>query len=109
MILEYITEDNSIILAVTPANSDLANSDALKLARKVDPTGLRTIGVITKLDLMDRDRVTNAREIFLGKSIPLKRGYVGVVNRAQADIDNCMGIKDAISQEDEWFRTSPYT
>ena len=107
MILEYITEDNSIILAVTPANSDLANSDALKLARKVDPGGLRTIGVITKLDLMDRG--TNAREIFLGKSIPLRMGYVGVVNRAQADIDNCMGIKDAISQEDEWFRNSPYT
>jgi dynamin GTPase len=106
MILEYITEDNSIILAVTPANSDLANSDALKLARKVDPGGLRTIGVITKLDLMDRG--TNAREIFLGKSIPLKRGYVGVVNRAQEDIDNRMGIRESVNQENEWFQKSPY-
>lgn len=36
--------DNAIILAVTPANADLATSDALHLAREVDPTGERTIG-----------------------------------------------------------------
>lgn len=41
-------------MAVTPANMDLANSDALKLARKVDPNGERTIGVLTKIDLMDQ-------------------------------------------------------
>ena len=34
------------------ANTDLANSDGLKLAREVDPEGLRTIGVLTKIDLM---------------------------------------------------------
>ena len=53
MILEYIRPSNTIVLAVTPANQDLANSDALKLARTVDKEGDRTIGVITKLDLMD--------------------------------------------------------
>lgn len=36
--------DNAIILAVTPANADLATSDALHLAREVDPAGDRTIG-----------------------------------------------------------------
>ena len=59
MILEYIRPANTIILAVTPANQDLANSDALKLARTVDKEGDRTIGVITKLDLMDQG--TDAR------------------------------------------------
>jgi replication fork clamp-binding protein CrfC len=53
MIMEFIVKDSCIILAVSPANSDLANSDALKLAKTVDPEGLRTIGVLTKLDLMD--------------------------------------------------------
>jgi dynamin 1-like protein len=48
-------------MAVSPANQDLANSDALKLARKVDPYGDRTIGVLTKVDLMDEG--TNALEI----------------------------------------------
>lgn len=39
MILQFITKDNSLILAVTPANTDLANSDALKLSKEVDPAG----------------------------------------------------------------------
>lgn len=54
MILEFIEKETCLILAVTPANMDLANSDSLKLAKEVDPHGLRTIGVITKLDLMDK-------------------------------------------------------
>ena len=106
MILEYINPENSIILAVTPANQDLANSDALKLARTVDPDGLRTLGVISKLDLMDKG--TDAKDIFEGKIIPLKKGYVGVVNRSQEDINFNKTIKDAIDQEKEWFHNSPY-
>ena len=39
MLMQFITKDNCLILAVTPANSDLATSDALKLAKEVDPTG----------------------------------------------------------------------
>ncbi|KAK9080061.1 hypothetical protein SSX86_001736 [Deinandra increscens subsp. villosa] len=39
--------------AISPANQDIATSDAIKLAREVDPTGERTFGVVTKLDLMD--------------------------------------------------------
>ena len=52
MVLKYISRPSCIILAVTAANTDLANSDGLKLAREVDPEGLRTIGVLTKIDLM---------------------------------------------------------
>ncbi|CAI4210319.1 unnamed protein product [Parascedosporium putredinis] len=53
MVLKYIVKPNAIILAVTAANVDLANSDGLKLGREVDPEGQRTIGVLTKVDLMD--------------------------------------------------------
>ena len=52
MLLKYISRPACIILAVTAANTDLANSDGLKLAREVDPEGQRTIGVLTKVDLM---------------------------------------------------------
>ncbi len=52
MILKYITRPNAIILAVTAGNTDLANSDGLKMAREVDPEGTRSIGVLTKIDLM---------------------------------------------------------
>ncbi|KAG7223737.1 hypothetical protein INR49_026419 [Caranx melampygus] len=72
MLLQFITKESCLILAVTPANTDLANSDALKIAKEVDPQGLRTIGVITKLDLMDEG--TDARDILENKLLPLRRG-----------------------------------
>ncbi|XLT04836.1 hypothetical protein HN51_043585, partial [Arachis hypogaea] len=103
MIMSYIKVLSCLILAVTPANSDLANLDALQMAGIADPDGNRTIGVITnvqytlstyiceiynalvwpvlQLDIMDRG--TDARNLLLGKVVPLRLGYVGVVNRCQ--------------------------
>jgi dynamin 1-like protein len=72
MLLKYITKPNAIILAVTAANQDLANSDGLKMAREVDPEGLRTIGVLTKIDLMDEG--TDVIDILAGRVIPLRLG-----------------------------------
>jgi len=40
IVLEYIKNPNSIILSVTAANTDLTTSEALKLAREVDPEGV---------------------------------------------------------------------
>ena len=105
MIFEFIAKDNCLILAVSPANADLANSDALKLAREVDPSGMRTIGVITKLDLMDEG--TDAREILENRLLPLRRGYIGVVNRSQRDIDGRKDIKSALMAERQFFLAHP--
>ncbi|XP_063305564.1 dynamin-2 isoform X2 [Pelobates fuscus] len=105
MILQFIGRDSCLILAVTPANTDLANSDALKMAKEVDPQGLRTIGVITKLDLMDEG--TDARDILENKLLPLRRGYVGVVNRSQKDIDGKKDIKAALGAERKFFLSHP--
>ncbi|TVT97266.1 hypothetical protein EJB05_57490, partial [Eragrostis curvula] len=105
MIMSYIRHKTCIILAVSPANADLANSDALQMARVADPDGSRTIGVITKLDIMDRG--TDARNFLLGNVIPLKLGYVGVVNRSQQDINSDLSIKDALAREEKFFRTQP--
>ncbi|KAK1310672.1 Dynamin-related protein 3A [Acorus calamus] len=105
MILSYIKHETCIILAVTPANSDLANSDALQMARIADPDGSRTIGVITKLDIMDRG--TDAKNFLLGNVIPLRLGYVGVVNRSQQDILNKCSIKEALAYEENFFRSRP--
>ncbi|KAK1414591.1 hypothetical protein QVD17_30338 [Tagetes erecta] len=105
MIMSYIKLPSCLILAVTPANSDLANSDALQIAGNADPDGYRTIGVITKLDIMDRG--TDARNFLLGKVIPLRLGYVGVVNRSQEDIMLNRTIKDALAAEEKFFRSRP--
>ncbi|KAL0966272.1 hypothetical protein UPYG_G00293220 [Umbra pygmaea] len=105
MIMQFICRESCLILAVTPANSDLANSDALKLAKDVDPQGQRTIGVITKLDLMDEG--TDARDVLENKLLPLRRGYIGVVNRSQKDIDGKKDIKAAMAAERKFFLTHP--
>ncbi|KAH0460986.1 hypothetical protein IEQ34_008561 [Dendrobium chrysotoxum] len=105
MILSYIKHETCIILAVSPANADLSNSDALQMARIVDPDGSRTIGVITKLDIMDKG--TDARNFLLGNVIPLRLGYVGIVNRSQQDINFSRSIKDALANEEMFFRLHP--
>ena len=105
LISEYIAKPNSIILAVSPANVDIVNSEALKLARHVDPMGRRTIGVLTKLDLMDHG--TNALDILSGRVYPLKLGFIGVVNRSQQDIQSNKPMADALKAEAEFFRHHP--
>ncbi|XP_061402959.1 dynamin isoform X5 [Musca vetustissima] len=105
MILQFIRKETCLILAVTPANTDLANSDALKLAKEVDPQGIRTIGVITKLDLMDEG--TDARDILENKLLPLRRGYIGVVNRSQKDIEGRKDIHAALAAERKFFLSHP--
>ena len=95
MIMEFISKENCLILAVSPANSDLANSDALKLALEVDPSGKRTIGVITKLDLMEEG--IDARNILENRVLALKLGFVGVVNRSSKDMNK--DIRGALMAE----------
>ena len=91
-------------MAVTPANQDLANSDALKLARRVDQTGERTIGVLTKIDLMDKG--TNCLDVIQGRVYPLRLGYIGVVCRSQKDITTGKSIKESLVAEENFFKTS---
>merc|ERR1719507_2635452 len=97
LILKFITNPNSIILAVSPANADMATSESIKLARDIDPDGRRTLAVVTKLDLMDAG--TDAIDILCGRVIPVKLGIIGVINRSQQDIIDKKDIKEAIKDE----------
>jgi len=79
---KYIREPN-IILAVCAADVDLANSPALRASRRVDPLGLRTIGVVTKMDLVPPEQGV---AILSGNKYPLHLGYVGVVSKAPGKV-----------------------
>ncbi|KAG6782894.1 hypothetical protein POTOM_012320 [Populus tomentosa] len=105
MVRSYIEKPNCIILAISPANQDLATSDAIKISREVDPTGERTLGVLTKIDLMDKG--TDAADILEGKSYRLKFPWVGVVNRSQADINKNVDMIAARHREREYFASTP--
>jgi len=97
LLLKYVQNPNSIILAVSPANVDMATSESLKMAREIDIDGRRTLAVITKLDLMDAG--TDAIDILCGRVIPVKLGIIGVINRSQQDIIDKKDIKEAIKDE----------
>lgn len=105
MVRSYVDKPNSIILAISPANQDIATSDAIKLAREVDPSGERTFGVLTKLDLMDKG--TNAQDVLEGRSYRLQHPWVGIVNRSQADINKNVDMIAARKREREYFQSSP--
>ncbi|KDO76560.1 hypothetical protein CISIN_1g007263mg [Citrus sinensis] len=99
MVRSYIEKPNCIILAISPANQDLATSDAIKISRE------RTFGVLTKIDLMDKG--TDAADILEGKSYRLKFPWIGVVNRSQADINKNVDMIAARRREREYFSTTP--
>uniref|UniRef100_A0A2P2IVJ5 Uncharacterized protein MANES_05G022800 n=2 Tax=Rhizophora mucronata TaxID=61149 RepID=A0A2P2IVJ5_RHIMU len=105
MVRSYIEKPNCIILAISPANQDLATSDAIKISREVDPRGERTFGVLTKIDLMDQG--TNAVDILEGKAYKLQYPWIGVVNRSQADINKRVDMIAARRREREYFQNSP--
>ena len=97
----YIQNPNSILLAVSPANVDVANSDALRLARVFDPKGKRTIGVFTKMDLVDDPHTI--LKAFEGRAYALKLGYYGIVCRNQKDINKGLSIRNALEKEKGFF------
>ncbi|KAL7110790.1 hypothetical protein ABFS83_05G048600 [Erythranthe nasuta] len=105
MVRSYVEKPNCIILAISPANQDIATSDAIKLAREVDPSGERTFGVLTKLDLMDKG--TNALDVIEGRAYKLMHPWVGIVNRSQADINKNVNMVSARQKEIEYFESSP--
>eukprot|EP00931_Biecheleriopsis_adriatica_P055628 TRINITY_DN32934_c0_g1_i1.p1 TRINITY_DN32934_c0_g1~~TRINITY_DN32934_c0_g1_i1.p1 ORF type:complete len:358 (-),score=64.57 TRINITY_DN32934_c0_g1_i1:132-1205(-) len=104
LVLRYVRERNCIILAVSAANSDLATSDALALAREVDPQGERTVGVLTKLDLAEEAGA--ALEALRGGVYPLRLGYIGVVCRSESASKAGLSFEEALKAEQDFLSRS---
>ncbi|NXI89651.1 MX protein, partial [Psophia crepitans] len=95
-------------LVVVPCNVDIATTEALKMAQEVDPTGERTLGILTKPDLVDRGTEESIINITRNQVIPLKKGYMIVKCRGQQDIHNKLSLAAAIEQERKFFETHKY-
>ena len=105
MARRYVEDPLTIILCVIAANSDIATSDGLMLAKEIDVTGTRTLGVLTKLDIMDAG--TDAKKVLMNEEIPLKLGYVGVKNRSKQDLNNKISMAETQRKEREFFKSHP--
>jgi len=106
LILKYVQQPNSIILAIVTANTDPSTSESLKIARKMDPEGERTIAVVTKLDLIDKGTIQDATDLLCGDKIPVKLGIIGVVNRSQKDIVENKSMKETLKSEKDFLRSN---
>ena len=102
IVLDYISNPNAIILAITPANIDLATSDSLKLAKEVDPYYTRTFGVISKLDLVETPETIV--EIINNSTYPLKYGYIGVTCRNSKENFNNKSLESALQEEETIYK-----
>lgn len=104
LIMKYVQQPKSIILAVVTANTDPSTCESLKIARKIDPNGTRTLAVVTKLDLIDKGTLQDTADLLCGNKIPIKLGIVGVVNRSQKDINDQKTLKESLKSEKEFLK-----
>ncbi|KAI1711642.1 dynamin central region domain-containing protein [Ditylenchus destructor] len=102
LVYSYIEKDNTLILAVSSANTDIQNSGALSWAKEVDPNGNRTLALFTKLDNMGKGE--SAKDRLIGKGVQAKLGIIGVVNRSQEEVDRRQSVEECIADEAEFFR-----
>lgn len=105
MCKHYCRENRTIILCVCSANVDLTTQDSIVMATDLDPDGERTLGVLTKVDIMNKG--SDCSKILRGEEIPLRYGYVAVKGRSMQDMKNGMTMTECLQAEREWFDEHP--
>ncbi|NWX87879.1 MX protein, partial [Nothoprocta pentlandii] len=105
LLKNIISSKETLILVVVACNVDIATTEALKMAHMVDPEGERTLGILTKPDLVDKGTEESIVNIVRNRTIPLKKGYMIVKCRGQQDIHNNLTLASAIQQEKDFFET----
>ena len=105
----YLKQSRTIILAVIPSNVDIATVDIIERASKVDPAGERTIGVLTKPDLVDRGGESEVRNVLENRTKPLHQGYFMLKNKSQEQLKGKpLTSQEARDAELAYFATSEY-
>ncbi|XP_069001838.1 interferon-induced GTP-binding protein Mx [Embiotoca jacksoni] len=108
LIQKFITKQETISLVVVPCNVDIATTEALKMAQMVDPDGERTLGILTKPDLVDKGTEEVVVEIVHNEVIHLKKGYMIVKCRGQKEITEKVSLTEAIEREKDFFKEHTY-
>ncbi|KAH8803098.1 dynamin GTPase [Xylogone sp. PMI_703] len=107
IMLKYIKDERTIILAVIPSNVDIATQEILTIAKELDPEGVRTLGVLTKPDLIDKGGEENILELVEGKRNALRLGYCIVRNRGQSELSTDYEARH--KKEKAFFSTEPWS
>ncbi|XP_008536426.2 interferon-induced GTP-binding protein Mx1 [Equus przewalskii] len=108
LIRKYIQRQETINLVVVPSNVDIATTEALSMAQEVDPEGDRTIGILTKPDLVDKGTEEQVVDVVRNLICHLKKGYMIVKCRGQQDIQDRLSLAEALQKEKGFFEENPY-
>ncbi|XP_006156437.1 interferon-induced GTP-binding protein Mx1 [Tupaia chinensis] len=108
LIKKYIHKQETINLVVVPSNVDIATTEALSMAQEVDPDGDRTIGILTKPDLVDKGTEEKVVDVVRNLVCHLKKGYMIVKCRGQQDIQDRLSLAEALQREKVFFEEHPY-
>uniref|UniRef100_A0A3P8RQK7 Interferon-induced GTP-binding protein Mx n=1 Tax=Amphiprion percula TaxID=161767 RepID=A0A3P8RQK7_AMPPE len=108
LIQKFIKKQETISLVVVPCNVDIATTEALKMAQQVDRDGERTLGILTKPDLVDKGTEETVIEIVHNEAIHLKKGYMIVKCRGQMEISEKISLTKAIEREKAFFKDHAY-
>lgn len=103
MVERYLGNSRSVILAVIPANVDIATQEILMMAKKFDAHGQRTLGVLTKPDLVDEGAEDNILNLMRGMTHKMKLGWCMVKNPGQKDLNSGADI-DRLALEKAFFK-----
>ncbi|KAM9253331.1 interferon-induced GTP-binding protein Mx2 [Dugong dugon] len=107
LIKKYIERQQTINLVVVPCNVDIATTEALTMAKEVDPDGDRTIGILTKPDLVDKGAEKGVLNVVQNLTYHLKKGYMIVRCRGQQEVTDKLSLAEATRRETHFFKTHP--
>ncbi len=96
MVQRYMNNPRSIMLTVIPANVDIVTQEILTMAEKADEDGHRTLGVLTKPDLVDSGAEDPIIDLMKGRKHKLTLGWCIVRNPGQKQLQDSAADRRAI-------------
>ncbi|KAL3447179.1 P-loop containing nucleoside triphosphate hydrolase protein [Aspergillus insuetus] len=106
LVLDYMKNPRSIILAVVPANVNIVTQDIILKLREVDPIGQRSLGILTKPDLVEHGEEKQVLNLLAGKAVPLQHGWVLVRNLGKNEItthnESRSDLEEKLIRQDCW-------
>ncbi|XP_077061452.1 interferon-induced GTP-binding protein MxB [Siphateles boraxobius] len=108
LIRKFVTKQETINLVVVPCNVDIATTEALQMAQEEDPQGERTLGILTKPDLVDKGTEGTVVDIVHNEVIHLTKGYMIVRCRGQKEIIDQVTLNEATATENAFFKDHPH-
>lgn len=109
LVIDYIKKPNAIIVATVSLKQEMENTVVRALARQADPTGVRTVGVLTKPDRIEAGAHQQKIDVLTGKMYRLEHGYWVVKSRTPAQLESGISFEEARMDERNFFRnTAPW-